>query len=274
MKGFVLPELELMLSAAEAAGRVAMPFFHKGGETSARVTMKPGNSPVTDADFAANAALRTMLQSARTEYGWISEEDEDSGDRLQKQRIFVVDPIDGTRAFIAGKPEWCVSLGLVEGGKAIAGVIHLPALGLTYKAALGSGSYRNDQKLVCSSIKHLRRCSVAGPKPIYEHLNRHADETLTLAPRVPSLAYRLAKAASGEVDLAIASTGAHDWDIAAADIILSEAGAVLTDERGESLTYNRSSLARGILLAGPSALVLAAAHSLGLHTEPPDGRRL
>jgi myo-inositol-1(or 4)-monophosphatase len=250
--------LVAMTSAAQDAGCAALSFFKTGAQTTAKVTMKAGDSPVTEADLAANAVLTDRLRSQFVEYGWISEEDVDSSDRLNSKRLFVVDPIDGTRAFIAGKPEWCVSIGLIEDDKPIAGVIHLPVLGLTYTAARGAGAFLNSNRLNCSQRTTLRDSRFAGPKSIFDRLQSKAGDSMHFAPRVPSLAYRLVQAASGEVDLAAATSGAHDWDIAAADIILSEAEAVLVDENGAKLVYNRLSLGRGVLFAGPPRLTMLA----------------
>jgi myo-inositol-1(or 4)-monophosphatase len=259
--------LASMTTAAQAAGRAAFAYFRSGTQTSAKVTIKVGDSPVTEADYAANAVLFEQLCSIWSGYGWISEEDADSPERLTRNRLFVVDPIDGTRAFIAGKPEWCVSVGLVEGQRPIAGVIHLPVLGLTYAAALGEGAFLNGKPITCSKSLTLAGSRYAGPKSYLDQLQRQTESEMQFMPRVPSLAYRLAQAASGQVDLAIASTGSHDWDVAAADIILNEAGAVLLDTAGERLIYNRATLGRDELFAGPVALVMLANEAVGLRNE-------
>jgi myo-inositol-1(or 4)-monophosphatase len=247
-----------MTAAAIAAGEAALSYFRSGHQTVAKVTMKEGNSPVTEADHAANAVLQERLKDHWPSYGWISEEDTDSVDRLTKQRLFVVDPIDGTRAFVEGRSEWCVSIGLIEGARPIAGVIHLPVLGLTYMAALGKGAYLNGKPIRCSTQNSLVGCRYAGPKATLDHLPQAMKMSINIMPRVPSLAYRMAQAASGQVDLAVATRGGHDWDIAAADIILSESGATLIDETGERLIYNRPSLRREMLFAGPFDLVMLA----------------
>jgi myo-inositol-1(or 4)-monophosphatase len=257
-------DLALLASAAMAAGAVALRFFRPGAETTAAITYKDGNSPVSEADIAANAVLETMLRQARPDHAWVSEESADDPGRIAAERVFIVDPIDGTRAFIAGKLEWCVSAALIIGGRPAAGVIHLPALGITYQAAHGLGASAGGKALACSSQARLEGALCAGPKSALEQLQRLASGDLRLAPRVPSLAYRLAMAADGTVDLALASSGSHDWDIAAADIILRESGAVLIDHDGKPLVYNGASLKRGTLCAGPASLAQAAAVALGL----------
>jgi myo-inositol-1(or 4)-monophosphatase len=250
--------LASMIAAAISAGEAALPYFRSGHQTVAKVTMKQGNSPVTEADHAANAVLQERLKDQWPTFGWISEEDTDSSDRLTKQHLFVADPIDGTRAFVEGRSEWCVSIGLIEGTRPVAGVIHLPVLALTYTALLGEGAYLNGKQIRCSTQDSLKGCRYAGPKATLDHLSEAMRMSISVMPRVPSLAYRMAQAASGQVDVAVATPGGHDWDIAAADIILSEAGATLIDETGKKLIYNRSSLRREMLFAGPLNLVMQA----------------
>jgi myo-inositol-1(or 4)-monophosphatase len=257
-------ELALLAAAAKAAGEAALPYFHPGKETSAKVSYKDGNSPVSEADLAANAALEVHLRRARPSYHLVSEEMVDGLDRLTASHLFVADPIDGTRAFIAGRLQWSVSVALVIEREPVAGVIHAPSLGVTYLAAKGMGATSNGQAIRASARSKLDGAITAGPKPSLEALEKAAGVTLEHGPRIPSLALRLALVAEGKIDLAVASTGAHDWDVAAADIILREAGAVLLDLEGKRLIYNRPSLRRAMLCAGSPALAEAAAGSLGL----------
>jgi myo-inositol-1(or 4)-monophosphatase len=265
MEHSLTDDLELLLSAAKAAGTAALPYFNAGKETSAKISYKDGNSPVSEADHVANDVLEAALRRARPGYHWVSEETIDSTERLSASHLFVVDPIDGTRAFIAGKLQWSVSVALVIDGAAVAGVIHAPALGVTYTAMLGGGAFRSGEPVAASRRKALADALSSGPRPILEQLENASSVTLNHGPKVPSLALRLALAAEGRIDLAVASTGAHDWDVAAADIILREAGAVLLDVEQKPLIYNRPSLRRGTLCAGPQELASAAAHALGLH---------
>ncbi len=271
--GALADDAALLLRAAEAAGAAALAYFNAGRETSARVSWKEGNSPVSEADHAANDALSGMLRSARPTYQWVSEETADALDRLSASHVFVVDPIDGTRAFIAGKLQWSVSVALVVDGEPALGVIHAPALGVTYAARRGEGATRNGQAIRSAGRRRLDRASAAGPKPTLESLEAATGVTLEHAPKVPSLALRLALAAEGRVDLALASTGAHDWDVAAADVILREAGGVLLDLDGQPLLYNRPSLRRGPLCAGPPALAAAAAAALAGARPPAAAQR-
>src|SRR5687768_16122139 len=132
-------DLELAIRAARAAGEAVMPSFGGGVE----VRYKGPEQPVTDADLAADRVLREMLTGARPEYGWLSEETKDSPDRLSRERLWVVDPIDGTNSFVEGYPEFAVSIGLVERGRAVVGVVFNPATDELYHAMAGGGAFRD-----------------------------------------------------------------------------------------------------------------------------------
>jgi myo-inositol-1(or 4)-monophosphatase len=257
-------DLKLLEAAALLAGEAALPYFRIGGSTTAKVSYKDGNSPVSEADHAANDTLERHLRRARPSYQWVSEETVDAIDRLTATHLFVVDPIDGTRAFIAGQLQWSVSVALVVNGAPLAGVIHAPSLGVTYSAARGLGAYRNGSLIKVSQRRELQDAMVSGGKQILEQLQEATGKTVVAGPKIPSLALRLALAADSGIDLALAATGAHDWDVAAADIILQESGGVLLDTDGERLIYNRPSLRRGPLGAGPADLAGQAARALGL----------
>ena len=248
-----------------------MPYFNPGRETSARISYKEGDSPVSEADHAANAALEAILRSGRPDYHWVSEETADGIGRLSASRVFVVDPIDGTRAFIAGRLQWSVSVALVVDGEPVAGVIHAPSLGVTYAGNRGGGATCNGLPIKVSGRASLEASVAAGPKPLLDQLAQAAETALEHGPRIPSLALRLALAAEGKVDLALASTGAHDWDVAAADVILREAGGSLVDLAGERLIYNRPSLRRGVLVAGAPVLARAAAAGTRVARMSPGG---
>jgi myo-inositol-1(or 4)-monophosphatase len=249
--------LDLLLEAAVAAGEAAMRYFSVGERTSAQVAYKAGDSPVSEADHAANAVLERMLRPANPGIGWISEESVDDAARLGADEVFIADPIDGTRAFISGDPQWSVSIALVRGGLPIAGVVHAPALGVTFSAAAGGGAFRNGVRIAASV-----RAGLDGAVVRLEA----AGVAFRRAPRTPSLALRLARAAAGEFDVAAASDGAHDWDVAAADMILREAGGTLLDRDGRALAYNAPDLRRGMLVAGAPLLARALLESAGLRS--------
>jgi myo-inositol-1(or 4)-monophosphatase len=242
---------DFLVSAAREAGALALEYFRQGERTSAKVTAKAGGSPVTDADLAADSLLKRRLQDALPGAGWLSEETVDDFERLSRRSLIVVDPIDGTRAFVIGDPRWAVSAALVVDERPVAGVVHAPALDETYAAARGEGARFNGATLV-AAVGWPPRIA-AGPKPIIQAMADELGASVEIIPRVPSLAYRLCMGARGSVDFAIAAENSHDWDIAAADIVLGESGAHLIDASGERLRYNSRRVRRGALLAAPDA---------------------
>jgi myo-inositol-1(or 4)-monophosphatase len=244
---------DVLAVAAREAGELALGFFRHGERTSAEVNAKAGGSLVTEADLGANLLLQRRLTQAFPDAGWLSEETADDFERLTRRGLIVVDPIDGTRAFVAGDPRWAVSVALVVDERPVAGVVHAPALHETYAAARGAGADLNGLRLAASSRIDPSHFAAAGPKWIIQAIAARLGASGDIAPRVPSLAYRLCMAARGSVDFAVAAENSHDWDIAAADLMLEEAGARLLDARGEPLNYNARRVRRGALIAAPKA---------------------
>ncbi len=242
---------DCLAAAAREAGALALGFFRLGAATSAEVRSKVGGSPVTEADLAADALLKRRLLEAFPEAGWLSEETTDNAERLERRALLVVDPIDGTRAFVAGDPRWAVSAALVVDGRPVAGVVHAPALDETYAAVRGGGATFNQAAVAAPGPFDPLRFSAAGPKPILQAMAARLGATIDVAPRVPSLAYRLCMVVRGAIDFAVAAADSHDWDVAAADLLLEEAGARLIGRSGERLLYNTKQIRRGELLAAP-----------------------
>jgi myo-inositol-1(or 4)-monophosphatase len=245
--------LASVTEAARTAGEMALGFFRPGERTSAAVESKEGGSPVTEADRLVDRFLKQRLTEFAPEAGWLSEETLDTAERLSCRAIFVVDPIDGTRAFMAGDVRWAVSIAFVADGRPEFAIVHLPALAETFTAVRGRGAWRNDVPIAVSSRPSLVGAHIAGPASLLRDL-----ESVGLAfvrePRIPSLAYRLVRVACGALDAGLASTDACDWDIAAADLILHEAGGCLSDLAGRALIYNGPDPRHGVLLAAPQRL--------------------
>lgn len=245
--------LNLMQGAAVEAGALALAYFSAGAATNARIDWKAGGSPVSEADYAVDVFLRERLCALLPEAGWLSEETADSPDRLDREQVFIVDPIDGTRAFIKGDPRWAISIALVRRGRPELAVLHLPALEDMFTASLGAGARLNGAPISASVRAGLEGSAIAGPPKLMEDLAR-GGLAFAPQPRVPSLAYRLALVACGRVEAAIASTNAWDWDIAAADLIVAEAGGLLTDLAQCRPAYNSRIPRHGVLGAAPAHL--------------------
>lgn len=245
---------DCLVAAAREAGTLALGFFRLGSATSAKVRSKLGGSPVTEADLAADALLRRRLGEAFPEAGWLSEETADDAERLSRRSLIVVDPIDGTRAFVAGDPRWAVSAALIVEGRPVAGVVHAPALQETYAAALGAGATLNGEATAVTRAIDPSHLNAAGPKSVLQAMAVELGASVDIAPRVPSLAYRLCMVARGTIHFAVAAEHSHDWDVAAADLLLEEAGALLTDGSGERLLYNTRQIRRGALIGAPVSL--------------------
>jgi myo-inositol-1(or 4)-monophosphatase len=239
-----------MVAAAQSAGEMALGWFRPGARTSAEVATKAGGSPVTEADHAADALLKEKLRALDPSAGWLSEETVDTPERLACQRLFIVDPIDGTRAFMAGDPRWAVCVAWVVDGRPLMGVLHLPALQQTFTAVAGGGALRNGTPIHVSEAQSLNGARFAGPQPLLERFAR-TGTAISPQGKVPSLAYRIALVAEGQIEAGLASTNAHDWDIAAADLIVHEAGGFLGDRAGQRPLYNQPSPKHGILAAAP-----------------------
>jgi len=231
-------DLELIRQAAEGAGRIALSYFGQAPQ----VWMKSGNSPVTEADLAADKYLKEMLLTARPDYGWISEETHDERAASPRQRFFVVDPIDGTRAFIDGADVWCVSVAVIENGRPVAGVLDCPARNEIITALPGGGAMQNGVPIHVEAERNPYR--IAGPAAFIKRLPEHFLNSIEHMPYVASLAYRIAMVARGDIAGTFVRPSSHDWDLAAADLILSEAGGKVVAADGKPLTYG--------LINGPS----------------------
>lgn len=245
--------LPLVRELAREAGDTALGFFRRGKPSTARLWSKAGGSPVTEADVAVDAFLKVRLSQALPEAGWLSEETADDPSRLHARLVWIVDPIDGTRAFIGGHPDWSVAVALLAEGRPVLGVVHAPAHDALYDAERGGGARRNGEPIRASAFDTLRGARVAGPKPQVDRLERTAGPVRRVE-RIPSLALRLVRVAEGAVDAGLVSSDSRDWDLAAADLILSEAGGILTDLDGRPLLYNRPDPVHGELLAASRRL--------------------
>lgn len=236
-------DIALLREVTQTAGEIALGFFRASNE----VWMKEGNSPVSQADLAVNEYLLEKLRHARPDYGWMSEENEDDQSRLKHHRTFIVDPIDGTRGFIEGVDQWCISVAIVEENQPVSGILHAPALGETYCATADMTSTLNGSPITVSASEPIK--SITASRKLNELFETAYGDAIEVVDYIPSLALRIAMVASGRIDAAFARSGANDWDVAAADLILSRAGGNLSDAKGKNLLYNRENVRVPALIA-------------------------
>lgn len=243
-------DLELILQAAREAGEIALRLRADG----LSISYKDGRSPVTNADMAADAYLMNVLRTARPDYGWLSEETADNDARLGRRRLFVVDPIDGTRAFMGGKPWWVVSIAVVEDDRPVAGVVIAPQLDETYTANAGAGAFLNGEPISVSTTCELMGCGMVGDARMFRHPEWPTPWPDMRIEARNSTAYRMCLVAAGRFDAALALVAKADWDLAAADLIAAEAGAFVGDHTGAPFAYNRRIPAQPSLLCAAPAL--------------------
>ena len=227
-------DLELLEETALEAGEIARRYWREDPQ----VWDKGGDDPVSEADFAVDTHLKTRLLAARPDYGWVSEETEDDIARLQADRVFIVDPIDGTRSFVAGEKTWAHSIAVAEKGRVTAACVYLPVREKMYLAQTEAGATLNGAQLASSSRDELIGATILSPRVSFKpefwtngppDVERHFR---------PSLAYRLALVGEGRFDAMITLRPAWEWDIAAGALIATEAGARVTDRHGGDLTFN------------------------------------
>lgn len=210
------------------------------------------HSPVSEADIAVNDLLRERLAALTPDAGWLSEETEDNLEARRMDRAWIVDPIDGTRAFISGRPDWTISVALVENERPVVAALYAPVTEEMFLAVRNRGAALNGTPIAISAGDSLAGAKLAGPKRYLDRLESLGRDILP-QPKVHSLALRLARVAEGAFDAAFASGGSHDWDLAAADLLVHEAGGVMTDFAGRALRYNRPHIVHGALIAaGPA----------------------
>ena len=216
-----------------------------------RWTKGHDNSPVSEGDIAVNNFLRARLAALSPGAGWLSEETEDHLPDRDMPLAWIVDPIDGTRAYINGRADWTVAVALVEDGIPQLAAVYAPVTDEMFLAARGQGATCNGRRIHASAGAGLTGAKLAGPRRYLDRLTS-LDPQIVAKPKIHSLALRLARVAHGELDAAFASHGGHDWDLAAADLLVHEAGGVMTDFSGRGLTYNRAQVEHGALIAaGP-----------------------
>ncbi len=235
---------ERLAESVRAAGALALSMF----QVPIKTWTKAGSSPVCDADIAVDRLLRERLTGGDNRFGWLSEESADDPGRLAARQVWIVDPIDGTRAYLAGLPDWSISAALVEDGRPVAACLYAPVTDEFFMAIAGQGATRNGVAIATTGGATLADVRIAGPKGFLDEFAAVAP-ALTIMPRVRSLALRFARIAQGAFDIAIAGENSHDWDLAAADLLVHEAGGAMTHFGGGIVNYNRAVPRHGMLVA-------------------------
>ncbi len=232
-------------AAVRDAGALARSMF---GTALKNWTKGPAASPVCEADIAVDDLLRTRLTAGNDGIAWLSEESADDPARLAARHVWIVDPIDGTRAYIAGLPDWAVSAALVEDGRPVVACLYAPVTEQFFAARAQAGATCNGIAIAATTGAELAGTRIAGPRSLLERLNA-VMPPFTAMPRLRSLALRLAQVAQGACDVAFAGGNSHDWDLAAADLLVHEAGGALTSVTGGTVTYNGPVPRHGMLVA-------------------------
>lgn len=243
-------DLALLIRAARAAGDIATTYV--GGALGVRYKAADG-SPVTDADMAVNAALSDILRAARPGYGWLSEESVDNDARLGAEHVFIVDPIDGTRSFIEGSDSWSHSLAIARDGQITAAVVYLPMLNRLFEAGLGEGARLNGDALRASAVADADSAQVLITRPGLDPQHWAGEVPQLSRHHRPSVAYRLGLVAQGRFDAMMTFRASWEWDIAAGALLLSEAGARMTNRHGVPIRFNAPDPRHdGIIAANPA----------------------
>ena len=236
------------IQAALDAARLVFDRFTPGAVAT---EYKAGHDPVTEADRAVDAVLRQNL--LRDGEGWLSEETADNPSRLDKKRVWIVDPLDGTREFVKGLPEFCVSIGFVENGKPVAGGIYNPATQETFIGAIDAGVLYNGQPARPSQRTTLDDALIlASRSEVKRGEWRPFENGPFRVQAMGSVAYKLALVSAGLADITFTLTPKNEWDVAAgAALVLSAGGFVSTLEKTSLVANRRDPLLSGLLASGP-----------------------
>ena len=258
----------LLVEAVRAAGAMAIGYFRR----DLKHWEKAKGDPVSEADHAVNDLLYARLAAARPDYGWLSEESHDAPARLDRARVWLVDPIDGTRAFIDGKPEFAIAAALIETGRPVLGAVFNPATEEFFAAAAGRGAELNGRPIRVSARPTLAGARLISGRRMFERAGWPAPPEGASFHSINSIAYRIALVAAGRYDACVSLGQKSEWDVAAADLILAEAGGRLTTARDEPLVFNKARPVQASLVAAGPALHRVLIEFLKTVPRPPGAR--
>lgn len=246
-------EFNAGVEAAKVAGEIIMGYYHDSYE----IQEKGYHNPVTTADHEADKYLRETLTAAFPEYGWLSEETVDSKDRLNSKRCWVVDPLDGTKEFIEGVPQFVVSVALVEDGSPIIGILYNPATKDLFTAIHGQGASFNGKSISCSNETDLKKVTILNSRSETRRgLWEPFKDTFGELKAIGSVAFKLGLTASAQADFFATLRPKNEWDVCAGHCIVNEAGGDLVKLDGSVLKYNQPvTLFKPGLMAGRQELI-------------------
>jgi len=255
-------ELTLAKKAARVAGEILRSYWKREG---LKVGSKGHDNPVTQADLEADSAIKKLLRDPFPEYGWLSEETVDNDARLKCRRVWIVDPLDGTKEFINGIPEFSVAIALIEDGVPILGVTYNPIKREMYSAARGVGCHLNSHKVHVTRTRILKRATVLASRSETARGEWQVFHGMLKVSPTGSVAYKLAMVAAGKGDATFTRSPKSEWDIASGAALIMEAGGVITDIRGRELRFNQRNVKLEGLIADNrilhGALMKVAPHS-------------
>lgn len=243
-------DLALLRDAALEAGQLAMQYFCRAFKS----WDKEPDHPVTEADIAVNTLLMEKLRSARPDYGWLSEETSDTPERLTCERVFVVDPIDGTRAFMKGEPHFCIALAILEGDQPVVAVIYAPVHKELFEAVKGGGAKLNGMPISTSAKAEVKDGRLIAEPTLFQRSDWPVTWPDLVHPELKpnSTAYRMALVADGRWDGVMVLWNKWDWDVAAATLIVQEAGGEVSCHTGAPYVFNQKVAAQqSLIAAGP-----------------------
>jgi myo-inositol-1(or 4)-monophosphatase len=237
-------DAELLFDVVREAGELGKSL----AQADVKRWSKPDGSQVTEADLKINELFEQRLKPRR-DYGWLSEESPDDDVRLNFQRLWIIDPIDGTRAFIERKKEWCVAAALVEDGRPVAAAVYRPMTEEFFSAVQGEGAFLNGERLSMADPPSLEGARLAGNRKALSQLS-HAGIQPDYSGALP-IQLRLAGVAAGWIDGAVSAGNRNDWDLAAGELLVFEAGGLVSNTSGDRFIYNRREpWQQGLVAAG------------------------